>query len=111
MAGGKGKIQGATDGVPFTKGDPRINRKGAPAKLPDLDELLIKVLGEHRQNKEVIELILRTLTRKAIAGDVRSAELLLDRAFGRIKQQTELSGSVTTAPITGIQIILDDSKT
>ena len=49
--------------------------------------------------------------RKAIAGDVRSAELLLDRAFGKIKQQTELSGSIATAPITGIQIILDDSKT
>jgi hypothetical protein len=38
-------------------------------------------------------------------------EILLDRLYGRVKQQTELSGSIATLPITGIQILIDDSKT
>lgn len=110
MPGGNKKITGA-DGVPFKKGDARINRNGRPRKLPDLDSLLIDVLGERIHDSEALQEILVALRKKAIAGDVRAAELLLDRAFGKIKQQTELSGSIVTAPITGIQIILDDSKT
>jgi hypothetical protein len=37
--------------------------------------------------------------------------VLLDRLYGKVKQQTELSGTISTTPITGIQIIIDDSKT
>jgi hypothetical protein len=105
MAGGKGKISGA-DGKPFVKDDPRINRKGAPPKLPELDVILAEVFTE----KERIDL-LRTLLKEALKGNVRAIEILLDRIYGKVKQQTELSGSIITAPITGIQIILDDSKT
>lgn len=108
MAGGKGKITSA-DGKPFRKGDPRINRKGAPPKLPDLDELLKEVLGERVKNKEALKVILIALRKKAMAGDVRAAELLLDRAFGKIKQQTEHSGAIALQPITGIRIIKDDT--
>ena len=110
MPGGNKKITGA-DGVPFKKGDVRINRRGRPAKLPDLDSLLIDVLGERIRDREALKDILMALRKKAIAGDVRAAEVLLDRAFGKIKQQTELSGSISAGPITGIQIIIDDSKT
>jgi hypothetical protein len=105
MAGGKGKISGA-DGKPFVKDDPRINRKGAPPKLPELDVILAEVFTE----KERIDL-LRTLLKEALKGNVRAIEILLDRIYGKVKQQTELSGSIITAPITVIQIILDDSKT
>ena len=90
----------------FKKGDPRINRKGAPPKLPELDEILAEVFTE----KERIDL-LRTLQKEGLKGNVRAIEILLDRIYGKVKQQTELSGSIITSPITGIQIILDDSKT
>lgn len=105
------KLAGAKDGKPFKKNDPRINRNGRPLKLPDLDELLKEVLGEKLQNKEALKLILIALRKKAMAGDVRATELLLERGYGKIKQQTELSGAITLQPITGIQIIKDDSKT
>jgi hypothetical protein len=83
MPGGKGKITGA-DGVPFKKNDPRINKKGRPLKLPDLDSLLIDVLGEDIKGKEALKVILIALRKKASAGDVRACELLLDRAYGKL---------------------------
>jgi hypothetical protein len=90
MAGGKGKITGA-DGVPFKKNDPRINKEGRPIKLPDLDSLLIDVLGEEIKGKQAIKQMLIALRKKALSGDVRANEILLDRKFGRVKNITDLS--------------------
>ena len=90
MAGGKGKITGA-DGVPFKKNDPRINRDGRPKKLPDLDELLKDVLGENMKGKEALKAVLVALRKKALSGDVRACELLLDRAYGKLKQTRDVS--------------------
>jgi len=90
MAGGKGKITGA-DGVPFKKNDPRINKEGRPIKLPDLDSLLIDVLGEEIKGKQAIKQMLIALRKKALSGDVRANEILLDRKFGRVKNVTDLS--------------------
>jgi hypothetical protein len=89
MAGGKGKITGA-DGVPFKKGDPRINRAGRPLKLPDLDSLLIDVLGEDMKGKEALKVILIALRKKAASGDVRACELLLDRAYGKLVTKKDI---------------------
>jgi hypothetical protein len=108
MAGGNKKIE-AADGKPFVKGDPRINKAGRPRKLPDLDSLLIEVLGEHVRGKEALKGILIALRKKANAGDVRAAELLMDRAYGKIKQQTEHSGTIAV-PITGINYIVPDGN-
>jgi hypothetical protein len=106
MPGGNKKLTGA-DGKPFKKGDPRINRKGAPPKLPGLDELLADILGEQVQDKTAIQWILLALRKKAVAGDVRAAELLLDRAYGKLKQATEHSGAIALQPITGFRVIKD----
>lgn len=89
MPGGKGNIQGA-DGRPFTKSDPRINRSGRPRKLPDLDSHLIQVLGEKVNETVALKAILVALRKKAMAGDVRAAEVLLDRGYGKQKQSTGL---------------------
>ncbi|MDP3643838.1 MAG: hypothetical protein Q8S54_11690 [Bacteroidota bacterium] len=88
MAGGKGKIEGS-DGIPFKKNDPRINRTGRAKKLPDLDKLLIETLGEHVNGHEALKGILIALRKKATAGDVRATELLLDRAYGKLKQSND----------------------
>lgn len=72
---------------PFKKGkDDRRNLKGAPKKLPKLDVLLDEVLGEEKDGVSAAKVILMALRAKATKGDVRSAELLLDRAFGKAAQ-------------------------
>jgi hypothetical protein len=108
MSGGKGKIR-PEDGKPFIKGDSRINRAGRPTKLPDLDELLKEVLGEGIRGKVAMKLILLALRKKAMRGDVRAAELLQDRGYGKVKLLTEHSGSVAV-PITGINYIIPDGN-
>jgi hypothetical protein len=77
---------------PFKKGkDERRNLKGAPHKLPELDALLSKVLGEEKDGITAGEVILKALRAKAAKGDVRAAEVLLDRAYGKAKQHTDIT--------------------
>ena len=80
---------------PFKKGQSG-NPKGRPKKIPELRELLANVLGDQKDGKTAAEAILMALRNKAIKGDVRAAELLLDRAYGKPKSELELSGSVGT---------------
>jgi hypothetical protein len=95
---------------PFKKGKSG-NPAGRPVKLPDIDEIISMVLMEESSNKLTrAENIFRKMCIKAET-DVRAAEMIFDRAYGKVKQRTELSGTVAVLPITGIQIILDDSKT
>jgi hypothetical protein len=81
------------DGRKFQKGQSG-NPKGKPKDLPDLRTLLSNVLGDEKDGKSAAEAILMALRNKAIKGDVRAAELLLDRAYGKVKQETELSGNL-----------------
>lgn len=77
---------------PFKKGDdPRRNMKGAP-KLPNLDELMSKVLGEEKEGRTAAEAILAALRAKAAKGDIRAAEVLLNRGYGLPKQKVEVTG-------------------
>ena len=72
---------------PFKKGnDERRNMKGAPVKIPTLEILLAEVLGEEREGVVAAKAILSALRNKALKGDTRAAELLLDRAYGKAKQ-------------------------
>jgi hypothetical protein len=72
------------------------NPAGRPKKLPELRELLAHVLGDEKDGKTAAEAILMALRAKATKGDVRAAELLLDRAYGKPKQDIELEGSINT---------------
>jgi hypothetical protein len=73
-----------------------LNPNGRPKKLPELRELLANVLGDEKDGKTAAEAILMALRAKAAKGDVRAAELLLDRAYGKPKQDVDLSGSMVT---------------
>lgn len=75
---------------PFVKGDPRINKEGRPPVLPDLNEILIECL-----TKDEITQMIKVLRDNAKKGGVREVELLLERAYGKIKQDIGLSGGVT----------------
>lgn len=83
----------AKDAKPFTKGDPRINRKGRPKKLPKLDELLAEVLGsEVEGGKTAAEQILEAMRKRATHyGDVKAAQLLLDRGYGKVKEKLDIT--------------------
>ena len=80
--GGTLKTGGATGG-------------GRPKKIPELRELLANVLGDTKDGKSAAEAILMALRNKAIKGDVRAAELLLDRAYGKATQPIETPSPLT----------------
>lgn len=79
------------------------NPKGQPRKLPEIDKLLAEVLGE-LEGDSVARQILEAMVKQAKKGDVRAAELLLERAYGKPKQPIEHSGEIkgfTIAPASG----------
>lgn len=77
------------DGKKIPKGQSG-NPNGRPKKIPELRELLANVLGDEKDGKSAAEAILMALRNKAIKGDVRAAELLLDRAYGKAKQDVDV---------------------
>lgn len=88
--------------IPFKKGQSG-NPKGKPPKIPKLDVLLAEVLGEDKDGITAAKAILMALRAKAIKGDVRAAEVMLDRAYGKAKESMELSG--------GVGLIWNEQKT
>lgn len=82
------------DGKKFVKGQSG-NPKRKPHKIPELRELLANVLGDEKDGKSAAEAILMALRNKAVKGDVRAAELLLDRAYGKASQPIETPSTLT----------------
>ena len=83
---------------PFPKGVSG-NPNGRPKKLPELDKLLADVLGEEKDGVTAAEAILKKLRAMAAAGNIRAAELLLDRGYGKAKQTIEHGGKMETTSI------------
>jgi hypothetical protein len=81
MAKRGGNISPATQFKPGQSGNP----KGRAKKLPALDILLAEILGEDETGKSQASKILESIKQKAIKGDVKAAELLLNRAYGKPK--------------------------
>jgi len=73
----------------FDKRPENINRKGRPKKLPGLDEILANVLGTDGLNKSEAEKIIEALKNKALKGDVKAAELLLERGYGKVRPKID----------------------
>lgn len=77
---------------PFVKGDKRINRKGRPKSFDKLRELAKQIALEEVTNKSgetvtVVEAILR-----GWATDKRMQEKFIEYAYGKVPNQTELTG-------------------
>lgn len=71
------------------------NMNGRPRKLPELEKLLAEVLGEEKKGRTEAQAILHKLKLKALSGDVKAAEILLDRAYGKSKQFMDLNANIT----------------
>ncbi len=69
------------------------NPKGRP-KMPDIREVMDKILGEEKDGKTAAEAILAALRAKAAKGDIRAAEVLLNRGYGMPNQKTEITGNL-----------------
>ena len=78
------------DSTKFKKGKTG-NPNGRPKKLPELDKLLADVLGEEKDGIIAAEAILKALRAKATKGDIRAAEVLLDRGYGKAKQSMDIT--------------------
>lgn len=80
---------------PFKKGDDeRRNLNGRPRKIPELTALLDDVLGEEKNNITAAKAIIMAMLAKATRGDVRAAEVLLNRAYGMPKQSIDMKAEV-----------------
>lgn len=62
------------------------NPKGAAKKIPELNALLSNIKESDYQA------IINKLTQLAKKGNVRASEVLLDRAFGKVKQDLSIVG-------------------
>ena len=72
------------------------NPNGRPPKLPELDKLLAEVLDDEKDGLTAAKAILLKLRQKAIGGDIRAAEIILNRAYGKPKESLELKAQVTS---------------
>lgn len=75
------------DGRKMKKGE-TLNPKGRPKKIPDLDVLL----SEKGQSE--YQAVINSLFKQAKKGNVRAAEVLLDRAYGKVKQDLGIDAEV-----------------
>lgn len=65
------------------------NGGGRPPKLPGLDKLLAEVLDDEKDGITAAKAILLKLRQKAINGDIRAAEIMLNRAYGKPKESID----------------------
>ena len=68
------------------------NPNGRPKKLPRLDDLLSDIMGEEKDGMTAAEAILKRLRQMATQGNIKAAEMLLDRSYGKAKQPVEHTG-------------------
>ena len=87
MARKGGTIANLTPFKPGQSGNPN----GRPRKIPALDKLLADVLGEEKDGVTEAQMILEALKAKAKKGDVRAAEVILERAYGKAKQEIAIN--------------------
>lgn len=78
------------------------NPNGRP-KLPDLSEAIARVLADEKDGKTALEAVLMALRAKAVKGDVRAAQELLDRGFGKSKSNVDLTSNGNTIAVAPIK--------
>ena len=86
---------------PFKKGQSG-NPKGRPKEIPDLKEVLNEVLGDEKDGITAMTAIFMKLRQTAMQNNmtgIRAAELLIERAYGKVKQDVKLDGEISLPTI------------
>ena len=91
---------------PFKKGQSG-NPNGRP-KIPDLSEAISKILNEEKDGMIALDAVLKALRARAIKGDVRAIQELLDRAYGKAKQY--IDHTTDGEPINQINVKIKHAK-
>lgn len=97
---GTNTAKNSATGRPFTKGDPRINRKGRPKSFDALRELARQISHEEAQSGgqpivinghtvTVAEALLRQL---AQSKNPKDRQLFIEIAYGKVPNPVELTG-------------------
>ena len=69
------------------------NPKGRPP-MPDLKQAVSDLLNDEQNGMTALQAILRALFKRALNGDVRAAQELLDRGFGKSTQLVDANINV-----------------
>lgn len=80
----------------WKKGDPSPNPGGRPKTAPlsqACRELLAQPVPNDPEDRTYAEAIAQTLAEKALAGDIRAAQEIADRAEGRPRQSIEVENT------------------
>jgi len=84
---------------PFTKGDPRINRNGRPKTFDAFRKLVQKLLHEEAKDKKgnIVVIDNKKVTNieaiaRSMMADKRQRPLLIEYAFGKVPNETILTG-------------------
>ena len=91
---------------PFVKGQSG-NPKGRP-KYPDINESLANALAKEEDGKTMLQQIFDSMVKRAIKGDVKAADFLISRGYGKADQRIQLDGQLPVQTI--IQIIPDPNS-
>jgi hypothetical protein len=87
-------LENLKKGKKFQKGQSG-NPNGAPRKIPELDELIGKVLSDSKGDMTAAEAVLRSLLAKATSSthnqSVRAAEVLLERGWGKVQNNVDIT--------------------
>ena len=96
---------------PFKKGETG-NPNGRPKKLPPIKELIEKTLGEEKNGISGVDAIFKVLLSKAVKGDLKASQMLLDYYYGKATQKTEIVGEIQTTnkPIDLKKLSLEELK-
>lgn len=87
----------------------RINKKGRPRKLPELDSLIVELLGGRKVGESRMRELLSSLIEQAISGNIRAAEMILNRAYGKPKESIDLTSNGDSMRQKTTIIFSDDS--
>ena len=80
--------------MPFKKGDPNINRKGAPPKEWSWAGLIRKQMeATGLDGREVREAVTASLVAKALEGDVNAMKEIGNRLDGMPKQSNDITSN------------------